>query len=143
MKNKLGIDDKFILEKIELEIVKTKIQLLDYNFTFNKNGFGFDYLIELHKYLFNDIYYFDNSDIRKSIDDKIKQHINNLMKQLLVLTPNEEEKINCILDELWQIQIFNNGNTRTLLAFYKVFISILNIDLDINKINIESGKMFK
>ena len=56
MANKLGIDE-YKLEKIEKELVKSKLNLLDFNFTFNLSNFDFAYLISLHNFLFSEIYF--------------------------------------------------------------------------------------
>ena len=59
LKNKLGINNSSDLAKEEERISKTKaIKLFETNYLYNLDAGTFDALAKIHKYLFDEIYYF-------------------------------------------------------------------------------------
>ena len=135
MENKLGVSNSKLFD-IERKIVNFKLNLLDEYITFNKNIFEFQYLIELHKFLFSDLYFDKNLEIRNF--DEVE--INNIETILVFIENaciNNRERIDELLSliyKLWEIQPFQNGNTRTLIAYLyilnKAFLLNMNIELN-------------
>lgn len=135
MENKLGVSDAKLFD-IERKLVNFKFNLLDEYITFNKNIFDFEYLIELHKFLFSNLYFDKNIEIRNF--DKIE--INTIETILVFIEDiclNNRDRINELLSliyKLWEMQPFQNGNTRTLIAYLyilnKAFLLNMNIDLN-------------
>lgn len=124
MKSKLGIIDRQTLDTIEQKIISTKIELLDYQYTFDETEYNFDFLVKLHKYLFEDLYYLKNDNLRSNIDEFTKQKVNQYMKILTVIGSVNQEELNLIptiFDKLWLMQLFTDGNSRTLVAFLKIY----------------------
>lgn len=119
-----------------------KLNLLDEYFTFNIDIFSSDYLKELHKFLFLDIYYdYQTEMIGFNTDDE--NYIKYLFEGLKYNCINHPDRIENILNsikELWKLQPFYDGNTRTLFAYLKVINDafLLNLDIDFDK-EIKSG----
>ena len=136
MENKLGLSDAKLFD-IERKLVNFKFNLLDEYITFNKNIFELGYLMELHKFLFADLYFDKNLEIRNF--DKIE--INNIETILVFIENvciNNRERIDELLSliyKLWEMQPFQNGNTRTLLAYLYILNKafLLNLDIDLNQ----------
>ena len=143
MKNKLGLC-YYKMVDIEKKIVNMKLNLLDETFTFNCDLFTLDYLTNLNKFLFEDIYKLENETTLKNQIEL--DYLNSLLKELKCAV--KKQKINEILsliEEIWHRQIFTVGNTRTMIAYLKVIKDsfLLDIPVDVNT-NIESNpKMFK
>ena len=135
MENKLGISDAKLFD-IERKLVNFKFNLLDEYITFNKNIFELDYLMELHKFLFSDLYFDKDLEIRNL--DKIEMNtIETVFVFIEYVCLNNREKTDEILNlvyKLWELQPFQNGNTRTLIAYLyilnKAFLLNMNIDLN-------------
>lgn len=130
MINKLGILSKGRFEQIENTLIETKISLLDYEFTLGESEYNFDFLIKLHDYLFGDIYILQNHGLRNFIDDEVKNRINALLNRLTikgVYGVFDEESLD-IFYKLWQIQIFTDGNARTLIGFLKIYASAFQLE---------------
>lgn len=135
MENKLGISDGKLFD-IERKLVNFKFNLLDEYITFNKNIFDFEYIVELHNFLFSDLYFDKDLEIRDF--DKIE--INTIETILIFIEDiclNNSDRISELLNliyKLWDIQPFQNGNTRTLIAYLyilnKAFLLNMNIDLN-------------
>ena len=135
MENKLGVSD-YKLFDIERKLVNFKFNLLDEYITFNENIFEFQYLMELHKFLFSDLYFDKKLEIRNF--DKVEI---NIIETILVFIENicinNRDRIDELLSliyKLWEMQPFQNGNTRTLIAYLyilnKAFLLNMNIDLN-------------
>ena len=119
MENRLGLREERLLS-VERNIVNLKLNLLDEYFTFNIDIFSSDYLKELHKFLFLDIYYdYQTEMIGFNTDDEnyIKYRIENILNSI---------------KELWKLQPFYDGNTRTFLAYLKVLKHAFKLDIDID-----------
>jgi len=130
MQSRLGILNSEKLAEVESSLIRNKIELLSYDFTFDKEDYDFDFLIQIHKYLFADIYILENNNLQEYIDENIVEIINRLMHRLtekgIDLTFDEETLE--IFDEIWRMQIFKDGNTRTLIAFLKIYVSAFMLD---------------
>ena len=136
MKNKLGINE-FRLNEIERKIVNLKLNMLDETFTFNRKELNLDYLISLNKFLFNDFYCGDESVIRNLSANEV-EIINKYLKNIIIVCVNDPENIEIILsliEEIWHLQPFIVGNTRTLIAYLKILSKcfLLEIEVNVNK----------
>ena len=137
MNNKLGINE-YIFENIERKIINTKLALLDEYFTFNNNKFNFEYLEKLNNFLFCDLY--DElgirglSEIEKDVIERILERINYIS----INNPNNKEEILNLIKEIWYIQPFKVGNTRTLFAYLKIIDLAFLIDFNVD-VNMEIG----
>lgn len=134
--NKLGILNKETLLIVEKSLVETKISLLDYEFTFGECEFNIQFLINLHEYLFGDIYVLQNNDLRGgvSLSKEDQDQVNTLLYRLNikgVYGVFDEESLD-IFHRLWDMQIFSDGNTRTLIAFLKIYASAFQFEKYIN-----------
>ena len=136
--NKLNIHDPEKLKRAESDIVTVRIHEVIKGGYFEPSE---EYLKELHKYLFSDVYPFAGQyrDIqiykeeqilaRLSIEYAHPDDINFRIKELLELINetnfndlNQEEKLNYITNivvSLWQIHPFREGNTRTTLLYMR------------------------
>jgi len=134
MLNKLGIEEKN-LKEVEYKIINFKIGLLDQYFTFGEETiFSLNYLEKLHSFLFQDFHEEEYLSIRKDltyIDYQNIDRILNLFKEIALKRPkNYRGKIAVLTEILWNYQIFYDGNTRTILAFLKVYSIIFDLDLN-------------
>lgn len=134
MKNNLGITNNEKIEKIEYYLFNIKYHLIDYSFTFNEdNLFSIQYLEKLHFFLFGDIYSKEICEIRNKELINEADNILNKIKDA-VLYNDVEELCNQIF-KLWELQLFPDGNTRTILCLLKVASKYydFNISYDFNK----------
>ena len=153
LKNKLGITNAEKLKKTESDIVILKIAEvyaeLPKTPKYNPSS---DYLLELHKYLFEDVYGFAGEyrtihiekaeralaflSVEYSEPEEISDKVENIFKTIRgtdFYSLNNEEKIDYvtnILVDLWKIHPFREGNTRTSLVFLKCFLKSYNIEFD-------------
>lgn len=150
MKNKLGVNEH-ILQEVQRKVINQKLNLLDETFTFNQSNFNFKYLICLNEFLFKEYYYYDNLDndmgLRRLDFSEIKT-IENYLEKIVLLCVNNPEDLESILnliDEIWRLQPFVVGNTRTLVGFLKILSKsfLLNIDVDVNKVIERGSNSFK
>ena len=136
MRNKLGLNEEKLLS-IEKEIVSTKLKLLDEEFLFNSDIFTLEYLKEIHLFLFSDLYYDDDLSFRTLSKEELK-YIEILFNSIKKICINMYENIEIIMEtlvKLWELQIFKDGNTRTLLGYLSILNKafILNLNIDLNK----------
>ena len=140
IENKLGIRNYSQLEKVEREIITAKIKLLDDYITFNMDTLNLEFLMRIHHFLFEDIY--DKKDLEmRNISDYEQKELNRIFDLLMDLGlqgVNIDIKLTeRLFKRLWYLQLFGDGNTRTLLAFLKLYIEYYrlplqcNIDIDI------------
>ena len=135
MRNKLGLTNQklFLVEKV---IVNTKLNLLDEEFVFNNDIFSLEYLRQLHLFLFSDLYYEEDLTFRDLKEEEIRfiYILINSIKEAC-LSENGSEMLIETLTKLWELQIFKDGNTRTLLGYLSILnkVFILNLNIDLNK----------
>ncbi len=142
LKNKLDIHDNNKLKKKEYEIVAKKNVLL---YLSQYNGeFDIDYLKYIHRFLFEDIYYFAGNfrdvnigkDDRASFTDYNKIEIN--LKD--IINDLDSKLINCSYSKflyaealanmyylLLEIHPFREGNGRTIREFLREYVKEKNI----------------
>lgn len=132
---KLGLNNEQKQNELENKIINLKIELLDSSYTFNENSLNFNYLVKLHNYLFSDFYFFENNDIRGNFSIEEQKYIQKILNELNELGMYAETYYDKIIDyfkTIWGIQIFKDGNYRTLLAFFKVYCDIYNLEFNYN-----------
>lgn len=129
MENKLGLDE-WKLEEVERKIVSLKLNLLDDLYTFNEDAFNPSYLLKLNEFLFGDVH--------DDIGYRTKEHSGIISSYLgriidICIEKNKQELLKA-LEEMWSIQPFKYGNTRTLIAFVKILDKAydLGINVDVN-----------
>ena len=143
LKNKLGLKKTSQIIKIEYYIFNIKYHLINSDYTFNEpDEFSIKFLEKIHIFLFNDIYELDECKIRKTIEPKSLNFVNLKLKELKEAVENEDyETIRKNIYDIWERQIFCDGNTRTILCFLKIMKEKYNINVnydfkeDINKDN--------
>lgn len=136
MDNKLGLNEFKIID-VEKKIINLKLNVIDEYFTFNENEFNFNYLEKLNKFLFSDIYECIE------VNDEVKNIINKYLGIITDLLMEDKENITSVLDiikDIWLLQPFVDGNTRTLIAYLIILNKAfdLGLNIDLNK-EIESG----
>lgn len=124
--NKLGISNEFDIENIERKIVEYKMSILDSRFTFNEKIIGLEYLRKLHNFLFGDIY-FTAGNFSKRVDEEVIKIAEKIMFDIYSLLEyiNYEEvklEINKKLEELINLQLFDDGNHRVVSGYFKLII---------------------
>lgn len=136
MDNKLGLTEFKIID-IEKKLVNFKLNIIDEYFTFNESELNFIYLEKLNKFLFSDIYE------SKEINNDVKNIINKYLGIITDMLMEDKENIESVLDiikDIWFLQPFVDGNTRTLIAYLIILNKAFDLGLyiDLNK-EIESG----
>ena len=144
--NKLGISE-YKLRDVEKQIINLKLNILDYYFTFNNEKFDFKFLKKLHEFLFSDFYYSNESGTR-NLSNKEEQIIESYLFSINNLCINDSDNIKDILyyvEEIWNLQPFIVGNTRTLIAFIKLINEAftLNLHVDVNKEILSNPVIFR
>ena len=129
MNNILGLNE-FDLEIIEEKIYDFKSKLIDEKFTFNEKEFNLNYLIKLHEFLFGDLY-FDNG-ISKRIKEEDIINISSKINEIvdLIKYDNENDDVNKSVNDLKDMQIFDDGNNRTIDLFVDIVCKSFNYELN-------------
>lgn len=141
MVNKLGVNE-YKLMSIEKSIVNQKLNLLDETFTFNKNTFDLEYLIRLNIFLLGDFYYGRDFGLRvlSKEDIYLINEILNEITNICIINPNDIKGILNRVRDIWYLQPFIVGNTRTMIAYLKIISMCFELDfeVDVNN-NIENS----
>lgn len=149
LKNKLGIDSQGVLEQFESDIVPARIIAL------RKNGFELNSVYDIkkiHEFLFSPIFewagefrsitIFKSEPILEgaSVDytpaSYIEKEMGDLEKEFLAIkwdSLSTEDKVSLasrIIQQLWQIHCFREGNTRSIGVF--MYFLLKRIDLHVN-----------
>ena len=126
--NKLGIYYPGQLKEIEYYLFNTKYHIIDESFTFNCDDlFDVEYLKRLHIFLFGDVYGEENCTIKESLIEDA----NKILKEIKeMLEFNDTEYLGQQICQLWECQIFVDGNTRTILCYLKVLSKIYDFKMD-------------
>lgn len=133
-RNKLGITDFAKLEKIEKSLVKYKLDILDSDFTFEQDNYGVDYLQQLHNFLFGDLYYEEDLSFRSNYTSEQLEQVDTVLKQLGIRSMNQEigcEELSIFFQDLWEAQLFHDGNARTLWAFLAMNIEAFQLPMEL------------
>ena len=144
--NKLGISE-YRLREIEKEIINLKLRLLNSYYTFNNTKYDLTFLIRLNSFLFSDFYFKDERGTR-DLSIKEKELIESKLEKISYLclnNPNELKEILLLIEEIWHLQPFIVGNTRTLVALIKILNEsfLLGLNVDINQNITNNPKIFK
>lgn len=136
MRNKLGLSNEKLL-LVEKRIVRTKLNLLDEEFLFNNDIFSLEYIKEIHLFLFSDLYYGEELGLRTLTLEELK-YIEVLLNSIKEICINKYSCVEIIMEslvKLWELQVFKDGNTRTLLGYLSILNKafILNLNIDLNK----------
>ena len=137
LKNKLGIKDAQQLKEVEGNISFTKLLTVDRDVDSSK--FDINYIKNIHKYIFGDIYEWAG-EFRKITSYKEERVLNGLSVKYALPKDIEPKAKECLkkinetnwksmslnektleftkqIANLWQIHPFRDGNTRTTLTF--------------------------
>lgn len=150
--NKFNIRDSDVLHEVENMIVAFKLtKVIDNETTFKRN-LSMEHYMQIHKYLFEDIYDFAG-ELRKEFtnkkevidgEDSIRIYCNpdfiyrNLKEHLATMKleatkiKNREDVIKFLVTnyfELYYIHPFREGNSRTLREFLRQYVEIMNRQL--------------
>ena len=144
--NKIGVNE-YKLRDIEKKIVNFKLNLLDETFIFNEDEFDLKYLKKLNDFLFQDFYFEEELGYRYESGIELSIIENKLyqIKKICIHNPEKIEEILNLIYEIWDLQPFMVGNTRTMIAFLKILnmAYLLDLEIDVNKKIISSPSMFK
>lgn len=149
--NKLGITNLSVLKQAESDIVTTKIKMLFKRMPYMPSLL---YLLDLHKFLFEDVYTFAGkirvNSVYKEEDillrDSVKyslpeniltdlEKVFNRINTTKIEDLSSDEFINFtvnMLVDIWKIHPFREGNTRTSLVFFRTFLHHYGYDFDID-----------
>lgn len=137
LNNKLGIKNYNEIKKIEYYLFNIKYHIINANYTFKETEiFNINYLEKIHIFLFSDLYEIEKCKIRKVISENDISLINKKLLEIKESLLNEDyQKIQINIYDIWERQIFYDGNTRTLLCFLKILSQKfdLNIEYDFTK----------
>ena len=120
--NKLGVDEITACE-IADKLVPAKAALLGYNITFGCKTFDLDYLCKLHDFLFGDVYY-DAGRVSDRYDPANYKEIETRVNHLYALICDKAnvDEIRDAMFDLIDMQIFEDGNNRTVHLFIKLIV---------------------
>ncbi|MDD6071624.1 MAG: Fic family protein [Clostridiales bacterium] len=149
--NKYNIRDKELLEKFEIQKVFVKLLGLDVKPTRISYTYGVEHLVNIHKYLFGDIYewagtfrkenlykservlsggsaeYADYHEIEKRLEKLLKEY----EKVDWAKTTKKGEVVSDFLLALWSIHPFREGNTRTCITFLWHYLKGKGVDFQV------------
>lgn len=149
--NKYNIRDKDLLQKLEIQKCCTRILGLDIRPSRIAYTYDTAHLMNIHKYLFDDIYEWAG-EFRKENFYKSERVLsggsaeyadyNEINKELSVLfhkyeklewnkVENLENEVTDFLLELWSIHPFREGNTRTCITFLWHYLQGKGIDFKV------------
>ena len=147
--NKLNVKDKGTLQKFEAKITAAKLLSLRQKGIIG--NFDSKHLIDIHKYLFEDIYPFAgkyrNENIAKGvfrfaeweyIEPELDKLLNNLRKENYLLGLSKEklsERLAYYLSELNVLHPFREGNGRTIREFLRELALKNEYTLNIKKVS--------
>ena len=122
------------IEKRVENLIKYKIDMLDEEVTFGKSTYDVEYLVKLHEFLYGDTYEWAGQ-IRKSVTEKDIEEINTAIETLVILSQCfvsdiYDEYLDTI-DYLKYVQMFEDGNKRTIYAFVKQLICAYRMPLEL------------
>lgn len=149
--NKYNIRDKELLEKFEIQKVFAKLLGLDVKPARIAYSYDVEHLINIHKYLFGDIYewagVFRDENLYKServlsggsaeyadyheIENRLSTLLSKYEKIDWTISENVSEVVVDFLLSLWSIHPFREGNTRTCITFLWHYLKGKGIDFQV------------
>lgn len=147
LKNKLNIKDEALLQEAERQI--TAVKILDLKMNPLKGDLNFEHLLNIHKYIFNDIYewagktrsvniskgnQFCNYAFIENMADEIFLKLHN--DNYLIGLANEEmiTKLSYYLGELNAMHPFREGNGRTQRIFIEYLANAAGYYVDFSEV---------
>lgn len=147
LRNRYNIQDKELLEKLEIQKVTAKLLGLDIKPDRIKCTGDINHLVNIHKYLFGDLYEwagdFRKENLYKServlsggsaeyadyqeIDSKLEMLLDKFKGYVWGKAENIESVVTDFLLELWSIHPFREGNTRTCITFLWHYLNGIGI----------------
>ena len=162
LKNRLGIRDEDVLEKIETQFVLLSLDNLTKNPV--PGNLDVEHLKDIHRGLFEDVYFTKGEaepafageireiDISKYGDEVNYPSVNHPVEPLSVRLDNAFADLKTDLDriepaemkdrlathlaEIWECHPFRDGNTRTNMAFAATAAKELGLEFNIDKVNV-------
>lgn len=149
--NKYNIRDKEMLEKFEIQKVFAKLLGLDVKPTRVSYTYDVEHLVNIHKYLFGDIYewagifrkenlykservlsggsaeYADYHEIEARLEKLLEEYVNVDWKNCT----SKGDVVSDFLLALWSIHPFREGNTRTCITFLWHYLKGKGIDFQV------------
>lgn len=149
--NKYNIRDKEMLEKFEIQKVFAKLLGLDVKPTRIGYTYDVEHLVNIHKYLFGDIYewagifrkenlykservlsggsaeYADYHEIEARLEKLLEEYVNVDWKNCT----SKGDMVSDFLLALWSIHPFREGNTRTCITFLWHYLKGKGIDFQV------------
>lgn len=149
--NKYNIRDKEMLEKFEIQKVFAKLLGLDVKPTRIGYTYDVEHLVNIHKYLFGDIYewagifrkenlykservlsggsaeYADYHEIEARLEKLLEEYVNVDWKNCT----SKGDVVSDFLLALWSIHPFREGNTRTCITFLWHYLKGKGIDFQV------------
>ena len=149
--NKYNIRDKELLEKFETQKVFAKLLGLDVKPTRIGYTYDVEHLVNIHKYLFGDIYEwagtFRKENLYKServlsggsaeyadfheIEKRLVKLLQEYDKVDWTTTVKKGETVSDFLLALWSIHPFREGNTRTCITFLWHYLKGKGVDFQV------------
>jgi len=165
LKNKLEITDRDLLVQKEKEITFKK--LVELYLKPIKGKFNAEHLKEIHKYLFDDIYYFAgeyrNVNISKNasspfldytvIEEELDYILNNIINHIIKNSNSDflyAEQLAILYHKLIRVHPFREGNGRTTREFMRELVLHCNnyfndydYELDFNRKEVDKNKLLE
>ena len=149
--NKYNIRDKELLEKFEIQKVFAKLLGLDVKPTRIAYTYDVEHMVNIHKYLFEDIYEWAGTFRKENLYKSERvlsggsaeyadyHEIEKLLKKLLqeyadfdwMKTAKKGDTISDFLLALWSIHPFREGNTRTCITFLWHYLKGKSVDFQV------------
>ena len=149
LKNLLNIKDNNKLKQAESDIVITRIHEIFKTMYFESSK---DYFLELHKYLFSDVYSFAGKyrtiEIYKqervlayeSVEYAKPSEIDYQLNEIFEILRNtdllsldiemQKDFVTSLISDLWKVHPFREGNTRTTALFIEKYLVSLGYGVD-------------
>lgn len=149
--NKYNIRDKEMLEKFEIQKVFAKLLGLDVKPERIEYTYDVEHLVNIHKYLFGDIYEWAGSFRKENLYKservlsggsaeyadyhEIEERLENLLEEYVNVdwekTTQKGEVVSDFLLALWSIHPFREGNTRTCITFLWHYLKGKGVDFQV------------
>lgn len=149
--NKYNIRDKELLEKFEIQKVFVKLLGLDVNPVRISYSYDIEHLVNIHKYLFGDIYewagtfrkenlykservlsggsaeYADYNEIENCLEKLLQEYADIEWSKIM----KKGDVVSDFLLALWSIHPFREGNTRTCITFLWHYLKGKGVDFQV------------
>lgn len=103
--------------------------------------FNFKFLVFLHRYLFDGVIDEKFLNCRIELNDKEIEEINEIFKKIKECLDNKDE-LSLLVSTLWDMQLFYDGNKRTLLTYVKILINQYELNYELVSENSNGSRAF-